>query len=245
MKLAHSPASLVIHLLFGLALLANFGFWLQSRHVLARWDNVPEAPSPAAVSFTAIGDKEISYRMIGYFLQNLGNVGGNFESLKDYDYAGLEKWFFIAQSLDDRADYVPMMAAYYFGAVQDSPDKIAHVIRYLEAEGQKAYPQKWRWLAQAVYLARYQEKDMSHALELARKLAALKTDTAPWARQMPAFIELQMGNKEASYDIMIQMLASEADKLHPNEVNFMKDYICHRTLTAEQAAKNPLCQTAP
>lgn len=244
MKLATSRQSLWLHIAFIFLLLANFGFWAHARKVLPAWNNVPPAPRPETAAFSGLGDSEIAYRMTGYFLQNAGNVGGRFEALKDYNYDLLGQWFFIAQSLDDRANYVPFLAAYIFGAVQDeSVDKLNPVIDYLAAEGQKPYPQKWRWLAQAVYLARYRQEDLEKALRLADILASLDTDTAPWARQMPAFVQMQMGNKEAAYEIMIRMLATEAETLHPNEVNAMKEYICTRTLDTTAAAKNPLCQS--
>lgn len=245
MPSARLKTSLPLYLLFLAALLLNWCFWRQSHTVFSKWDNVPPAPSETAASFAGLGDSEIAYRMFGYFLQNLGNVGGDFEPLKLYDYASLEQWFFLTQTLDDRANYVPFLAAYYFGGVEDSPDKIGHVVTYLADNGQKLYPQKWRWLAQAVYLARYKQNDLPKALSLANTLASLKTDTAPWARQMPAFVQLQMGHKEAAYDIMLQMMQSEMDKLPPQEINAMKDYICTRTLSKEEAAKNRLCQDQP
>jgi hypothetical protein len=207
------------------------------------WDNVPPAPKPETAAFSGLGDPEISYRMAGYVLQNLGNVGGRYEALKNYDYNALGQWFYTAQSLDDRANFIPFLAAYYYGLVQEEAAyKLDPVIDYLALEGQKPYPQKWRWLAQAVFLARYKQHDMDKALKLANLLAGLKTDTAPWARQMPAFIHLQMGDKQAAYEVMVRMLASEHDSLDPNEVNAMRDYICTRTLTSAEAVKNPLCQ---
>lgn len=243
MMLARSKSSLILHLVFAGLLFGNFAFWAHARHILPKWGNVPPAPRVGAAAFSGIGDTEISYRLAGYFLQNLGNVGGDFEPLKDYNYDRLGDWFRVAQSLDPRANYVPFMAAYYFGAVQeDHPEKLTPVIDYLAAEGQLPYPQKWRWLAQAIYLARFKQHDIDKALKLADLLAGLKTDTAPWARQMPAFIHLQMGDKQAAYEIMTHMLATEQDKLPANEINAMRDYICTRTLEKAEAAKNPLCQ---
>lgn len=243
MKLASSRTSLWLHLIFIVILLCNFAFWAHARKIILEWDNVPPPPKEGLASFSGLGDDGISYRMAGYVLQNLGNVGGNFQPLKDYNYNYLGKWFFTAQSLDDRASYVPFLAAYYYGSIQDdSVDKLDPVIDYLAAEGQKPYPQKWRWLAQAVYLARFRQQDLHKALKLANILANLKTDTATWARQMPAFIHMQMGNKEAAYELMMHMLVSEKDHLHPNEVNAMREYICTRTAEQAKADKNPLCQ---
>lgn len=243
MKLATSKQSLWLHLVFIALLLANFSFWAHSRKVLPQWGNVPSAPRIETAALSGLGDKEISYRMTGYLLQNLGNVGGRYEALKNYDYDMLGQWFSVAQSLDSRANYVPFLAAYLFGSIQDdSVEKLDSVIDYLASEGQSAYPQKWRWLAQAIYLARFRQKDLDKALHLANVLAHLDVETAPWARQMPAFVQMEMGNKDAAYEIMVRMLATEKDNLHPNEVNAMVDYICTRTIEAAEAAKNPLCQ---
>lgn len=65
---------------------------------------------------------------------------------------------------------------------------------------------------------------------------------APWAWQLPAFVQLKMGNKQAAYEIMVRMMVSEADKLPANEINEMKNFICKRTLDKAEADKNPLCQ---
>lgn len=189
-----------------------------------------------------LGDRGAAYRLMGYTLQNLGNTGGRYTSLKDYDYNALERWFFTTLDLDARSNFVPFLASYYFGALDDAPEKMSHVTDYLVAAGAAPYPQKWRWLAQAVYMARFKEKNLDKALMLANKLAAMPGDLPPWARQMPAFVNMAMGNRQASYELMVRMLKSEADRLDPNEIRAMVDYICDQALTPPEAAKNALCQ---
>lgn len=239
------PQDKTIYLLYGffvLALVANIAFWTSSKKLLPTWGNVPPVPSKASVSSSALGDDEIAYRLVGYFLQNSGNVGGHYEALKDYDYAELRKWFALSEQLDVRSNYVPFLAAYYYGALEDPAQKLDDVIDYLAEHGQQPYPQKWRWLAHAVYLSKYKQNNAPKALEYAKTLSALKTDVAPWGRQMVAFVQLDMGNKEAAYEFMVRLLASEKDKVHPNEVNEMVRFICTRALEPAQALKNPLCQ---
>ncbi|PZQ44677.1 MAG: hypothetical protein DI551_09645 [Micavibrio aeruginosavorus] len=230
-----------LYLFFSAALLLNLAFWNYSRKVFSEWDNVPPAPSENTAAFSGMGDREISYRLVGYILQNLGNVGGMYQPLQDYDYDRLGRWFTVSETLNDRSNYVPYIAAFYFGAMNQKPEKLTPLIDYLADIGVKPGEDKWRWLAQAVYLARFVQKDMDKALKLANILAELP-DVAPWARQMPAFVQLAMGNKEASYEIMLNMLKSEGGKLPVAEVNAMKAYICERTLEPAEAAKNPLCQ---
>ncbi len=242
----HKDGSLYwIYGLFILILVFNIGFWLYSKKFLPQWNNIPPVPSKTAMVSTGLGDNQISYRLTGYFLQNTGNVGGLYESLKKYDYQELEKWFYLSEELDPRANYVPFLAAYYFGALEDPSEKLTPVIDYLAHHGTLDYPQKWRWLAHAVYLSRYKQSDMEKALGFANTLAGLKTDVAPWARQMSAFVHIGMGNNEAAYEMMVRMLATEKDNLHPNEVNEMLRFICTRALNSVQAAQNPLCQKTP
>jgi hypothetical protein len=230
-----------LYLCFTIIIALNIAFWLHARTVLPRWSNVPPVPTSTSASFSALGDSGAAYRMLGYTLQNLGNTGGRYVSLKDYDYAALEKWFFATNVLDLRANFVPFLAAYYFGAIDGEPEKSSHVVDFLAEAGSDPYPQKWRWLAQAVHLARHQEKNMGKALMLANRLASMPGDLPPWARQMPAFVQMQIGDKQAAYELMVQMLKTEGDKLHPNEVNAMLDFICKQTLTPAEAAKNQLC----
>lgn len=236
-----TTSSFLLYSFFLFAVLANIVFWAHSHKVFTEWGNVPPPPSKNAATIWGLGDSEITYRMFGYLLQNMGNTGGNFEPLKKYDYAALEKWFFVAQHLDPRADYVPFLAAYYFGAVEGQPERMKHVVNYLAEEGLAQYPNKWRWLVQAVFLAGHRADDKPRALELANKLAAMPDDMPIWARQMPAFANMDLGNKQASYEIMFRILVTEQDKLPPQEINAIKDYICTRTLDRAEAAKNPLC----
>jgi len=53
---------------------------------------------------------------------------------------------------------------------------------------------------------------------------------ADWAKQMPAFILQAEGQSELAYKIMLNILISNVDTLHPNEINYMQDYICNTLL---------------
>ena len=116
------------------------------------------------------------------------------------------------------------------------------IIEYLREVGQREGAERWRWLMHAIYMARWQIKDLALALDLARDLAALDPATMPgWAAQMPAFILNAKGSKEEALDIMVQTLKSNVDNMHPNEINATKDYICTRILEPAQAKDYPLC----
>ncbi len=212
-------------------LLGNVVFWSFSHKVKSSWANVPPVPSQEKASLLAFGDDELAYRYYATMLQNLGNTGGRVEPLKEYDYNALTQWFFLADHLNARSNAVPMLAATYFGAVDDN-DKVRDILDYLAVVGARADGEKWRWLGHAVFLAKHKLQDNEKALELAYKLAANKSpDLADWARQMPAFILQEEGQSELAYKIMLNLLVSNVDRMHPNEINYMRDYICNTLLT--------------
>ena len=220
----------------------NVTSWFSVRHVEARWTNTPPVPSLASAKVAALGDPELAYRQIGVMLQNLGNTGGQSQSLKNYDYDRWKGWFFLSHALDSKSNFVPYLAAFYFGGVEDSK-KLPPVIDYLEVAGSGADGWKWRWLAQGVALARFKMNDQDLAYKLAVELAALPDPTLPvWTKQLPAFILTAKGDKQAAYEIMLGILKSSATQLPPQEINFMKHYICTNILDVAAAKDNPLCQ---
>lgn len=217
---------------FVFCLIANTTFWSFSYKVKSSWANVPPVPAKEKASLLTIGDKELAYRSYAMVLQNLGNTGGRFESLNDYNYKLLSDWFFLEDSLNPESNAVPMLAATYFGAASDT-DQLVELLDYLAVVGARPDGEKWRWLGHAVFLAKHVLKDNKKALELAYKLAANKSpDLADWAKQMPVFILQEEGQTELAYKIMMNILISNVDAMHPNEINYMKDYICN-TLVVE------------
>lgn len=240
-----APSRKYISATFTIVLALNVMIWLSVRDVRAKWLNVPPVPSLSGAASFGIGDQQFAYRVIGIMLQNLGDTGGNSTPLKNYNYDDLARWFFLADKLDPQSNFIPFLAAYYFGAVQD-PEKLSPLIEYLRVVGNRPEGQKWRWLAQAVNMEMHGVKDLDKAYELARELADLSTPDMPeWTRQMPVFVLKARGDNEAAYDVMLEILKSSASKLDPAEVNYMRDYMCNTLLPPEKAKDNPLCQNIP
>ncbi len=231
-----------LYLCFTAFLLLNILVWTHSRPLQPTWGNVPPAISHRNAVNVSLGDTQMGYRVIGLMLQNFGNSGGVSKSLKEYDYNHVADWLFLATSLDSISNFVPALGAFYFGATSKGED-LTPIINYLVVVGHQPQKQKWRWLAHAVYLARYVQNDLGLALTLAQQLADLPRDDLPfWARQMPIFVMTAKGDKEAAYDIIMETLKSGVDDLQPTEIRMLRDYTCDRVLTPDQAAINPLCK---
>lgn len=224
------------------AVLLNILFWFEVRDMRPEWGNVPPVPDHRFIQSMGLGDASFAYRSNGIMLQNLGDTGGRLTPLKDYDYDRLTEWFFLQDKLDPRSDYIPYLAAYYFSAVQ-IPEKFSPVLDYLAEVGVRSDGQKWRWLAQAVYVSRFLMKDIDKALELAQLLSRSVPDSAPaWAHQMPVFVANAKGDKGVAYALMLEILKSNADQMHPNEVRSTRAYICDRILNEVERQKDPLCE---
>lgn len=234
--------------LLTLALAAQIIVSLSVNGVQARWLNVPPAPSALSAAASALGDTQMAYRMYGVMLQNMGDFGGRVVSLKEYNYEALGTWFHLMDDLDPRSNYAPLLAAYYFGGadVSDDPQKLAPIVDYLRKVGNSAEGERWRWLAQAVYIARFKMKDLDKAMALAKELAANPNSAIPvWARNMDIIVTEARGDKEAAYTLIMEILKSKSDTLSPYEVNFMVYFMCQRVLDETQAAAHPLCKDVP
>src|SRR5690606_18897157 len=143
---------------------------------------------------------------------------------------------------DPFSHFTPFLTAYYFGAVQE-PEKFRPLLAYLRQAGLRPGEQNWRWLWQAVFIARFNMQDLDTAYELATELAALDNPAMPgWTRQMPAFVLNAKGDKESSLAALVELLKTSADKMDPAEVNSILHYICGRILDETEAQGHPLCQ---
>lgn len=226
-----------------LTVLLNMLLWTYSNPLQPRWANLPPAPTREKLMLSYLDDPQFAYRVSGVMLQNFGNTSGKgVVPLKDYNFDRLGKWFNVLDLIEPHSNYVPFVAAYYFGATQN-PKQLTPVIAYLRKVGQRDEKEKWRWLVQAMFMAKHRQKDINLALEIAQDLdRAYKPGMPLWTRQMRALISAEMGDKEAAYKIFMALLSTDADKLHPNEVNYMRDQICNKILEPNVSARHPLCQ---
>ncbi len=202
-------------------------FWWQTRELQAGWEGVPPAPSSQVAKALALGDGQFLYRAATFVLQNMGDEGGQVTPLKDYDYQRLGQWFFLLDQFDPKSEFLPVLVGYYYSQSQD-PNDVRVVISFLAHIAIRDPERNWRWLAHAIYLARHRVGDMNLALSLAYRMAAIKSPGVPiWARQMPAFVLAEVGEKEAARDLMEAILDSQKD-LDPSEIEFMRNFIDNR-----------------
>lgn len=125
------------------------------------------------------------------------------------------------------------------------PEKIVHVINFLADRAERPGRENWRWLARAVFLARFHEDNPERALMLARRLAGMhesgEAELPIWARQMPVFIMNARGEKETAQALLEETIKSGVETMHPNEINFLVHFLCTRVLDERQMLVHPFC----
>ena len=189
-----------------------------------------------------LGDTQYSYRLTAVMLQNLGDGGGRTTNFALYDYSNLIEWFHLEDLLDKRSNFIPLLAAFYYGNTK-SKDDLRKIVEYLEVVGLRTGQERWRWLAQAVFIARYKIVDLDLSLDLANKLATHPEQGRPaWTYQMPAFVMNAKGEEEAAFELLINLIKDRGEQLHPNEVNFTYHYICRELLDRNDPIRDELCK---
>lgn len=224
-RVVNSKNMLLAAFLFFLAL--NIALWFHLRPLRPNMGIVPNLPSDNMVKLLSFGDPELYFRLASFRLQNAGDTFGRATPYRDYDYALLERWFLLLDGLDAISDTTPSMAGYLFSQSQEPLRDVPHIVRYLEQHYDRNPEKKWWWLSHAVYLANHRLKDKQWALRLAYKLGTTPAEVPIWARQMPAFIHEQLGEKEQAL-VIIQNVLKTQDNLSDSELKFMHIFIKER-----------------
>lgn len=226
-----------IGLLIVLLFLLQIGFWTETKKVMPNLGIVPEVPSNNTIKALSFGDEQFYFRLLGFKMQNAGDTFGRATPLKNYDFNKLSMWFYKLDELDSTSNLIPSLASYFYSNTQRVSDN-TYIVKYLVDHAARDPEKKWWWLSQAALIANYKLKDKEKALEIAEKLAKTPGNLPIWARQMPAFILADMGEKEQAY-IILKDVFDNYKNLPDNEINFMYYFIKDRLkMLAPEELKN-------
>lgn len=211
--------------IFASILLLQAALWQNNLHHKPQLEIVPSVPSAVAVKAIAFGDNQFFFRVLGFYIQNFGDTFGRYTPLKDYDYAKLNRWFKLLDTLDNTSDYMPSMASYYFSQSQH-PEDNRYIVDYLRSHAKGRLDKKWWWQAQAVYIASHKLKDQKLALELA--LPLVHSQNLPlWVNQLAAFIYEQQGEFASALGVM-QQIQENIKNIPPSELRYMEYFVKER-----------------
>lgn len=200
--------------------------WSYTNDLKPVMEIIPNPPGYTEIEALSLGDEQLYFRTKAIELQSFGDGFGRFSALKDYDYSILVNWFYLLDHLDNKSNFAPSIASYYYSQTQKTSDLI-YIIEYLEKNYDLDPEKKWWWLAQSVYIANHKYGDKRLALRLAEKLAKTPGSIPIWAKEMPAFIHEQLGEKQEAL-IIIRNLLENKEALSKEEINFMDYFINER-----------------
>lgn len=147
----------------------------------------PVPPGAHLLKALSMGDDNLVYRHYGYQVQIAGDDYGTTTPLKNYNYAKLQKWFYLLDEFDPKSEYVPSIAGFYYSNSQNKLDNV-YIVDYLVKFGDRNPTKNWRWYTTAVYLASVMLHDHERVKEIAGKLVTLDSSVPLWARTIGIFI---------------------------------------------------------
>lgn len=224
-NLRHDRAMQFAVLAFVLLLGGQGAFWLHSRNVMPEMGIVPDVPGERTVAALSLGDEETFFRILALNIQNSGDTFGRFTALYKYDYNKLYHWFRLLDGLNNRSNYLPAMATYYFSQTQN-PNDVRYIVDYLDEYTDGRVKDKWWWVVQGVYLAQHKLNDTERALRLSQRLHGVR-GIPIWAQQMPALVMEKRGEFDDALALIEDILKHPED-FSQGELNFMRYFIDER-----------------
>lgn len=178
-------------------------------------------PSANYLLLSGLSDHILTAKAVMLWLQSYDNQPGISIPFKQLDYLRVREWLQTIQSLDEDSSYPLLAASRLYSKVLDD-DKKRIMLDFVKQEYLKKPDQRWRWMAHCVYVAKYELKDLSLALEYARLLREhTSREVAPaWATQMEIFLLEDLDQLESA-KILIGGLLESGEITDEHELRFL------------------------
>ncbi len=186
-----------------------------------RAEDLPPAPQAEVLRLASLGDPLALSKVLMLWLQVFDNQPGISLPFRALDYGRVEAWLERVLDLDPRGQYPLLAASRLYGAVAD-PDRQQRMLDFVYEKFRQDPSRRWPWLAHAVFVAKYQLRDLPLALKYARALADNPGRGAipHWAQQMQIFVLEDMGEIDAAR-ILIGGLLDSGRITDPHEFRFL------------------------
>lgn len=205
-----------------LALLAQLAWHALTPPPSVRVEPLPPPPPRALLSALALGEDRTAAALAALWLQFHDTQPGHSVPFRELDYHRVRQWLEHILALAPGSDYPLLLAVRIYGQVND-PARQRIMLGFVRTAFVERPRERWRWLAEAIIIARHRLDDPELALEFAR---LLNRHTRPgeipfWARDLQIIVLEDMGELEAARLLIGGMLASgEIDD--PHELRFLE-----------------------
>ena len=221
--------------LLALGLAAQIGLKATAPPPRTAAEDLPPAPSIAALRLASFGDPVALGKTLMLYLQAFDYQSGSKVPYRDLDYSRLEAWLARILELDPRGQY-PLLAASRLYAEVPVEAKQRSMLEFVYRQFLLDPERRWPWLAHATAIAKHRLHDLPLALRYARAIQryAVADNVPLWAKQMEIFILEDMNELETARLIIGGYLQSGTVK-DPAELRFLDERL--RQLEARTAGK--------
>jgi len=206
-----------------LALAAQIGWQASRPPPRARAEDLPPAPSLAALQLAALGDPVALSKATMLYVQGFDEQAGISIAWRELDYRKVIGWLQRVLELDPLGQYPLLAASEVYGAVSD-PARARLMLDFVYARFAEDPNRRWPWLAHAALVARHRLYDLPLARRYAAaiRLRATGPGVPPWARELEIFIAEDM-NEGDSARALIGGLLRSGQITDPHELKFLSD----------------------
>jgi hypothetical protein len=206
----------------GLALAAQLAMQALRPAPASSAGDLPPAPRGAALRAATLGEPAAGARLAMLYVQAFDLGAGNTLPYQQLNYHRLRGWLQAILDTDPRSSYPLFSAARIYAEARD-PARVRLMLDFIHKAFMEDPNRRWKWLAQAAYVAKHRLKDLPLALRYAADLERLTTDPSIplWAKQMQIFIAEDMNELQAA-KIMIGGLLESGKLKDPGERQFLK-----------------------
>src|SRR2546428_2799744 len=221
--------------LLALGLAAQIGLKASPPQPRAKAEDLPPAPSIAALRLAGFGEPVALAKALMLYLQAFDYQSGSKVPYRDLDYGRLEVWLARILELDPRGQY-PLLAASRLYAEVPVEAKQRRMLEFVYRQFLLDPDRRWPWLAHATAIAKHKLHHLPLALRYAQAIQryAVADDVPLWAKQMEIFI-LEDMNELQTARIMIGGYIQSGKVKDPAELRFLDERL--RQLEARTAGK--------
>jgi len=215
------PVMFMLLLMFAVQLIWHS----QQAPVVARAEDLPLPKSARTYVMSSFGEPIATSKVLNLWLQAFDTQPGVSLPLQALDYKVVEKWLDTIMELDPRGHYPMLVATRIYGSVSNRA-KQREMMDYVFHKFSENPNKNWRWLAEAVIIAKHELKDMKLALKYADALTARATgpNVPYWAKDMKIIVLEDIGEVEAA-KILVGGLLESGEITDPYELRFLQNKI--------------------
>ena len=209
--------------LLALGLAAQIAVKVAAPPPRAAAEDLPPAPSIAALRLASFGDPVALAKALMLYLQAFDYQSGSKVPYRDLDYGRLEAWLARILELDPRGQY-PLLAASRLYAEVPVETKQRSMLEFVYRQFLLDPDRRWPWLAHATAIAKHRLHDLPLALRYAQAIQryAVAENVPLWAKQMEIFILEDMNELETARLIIGGYLQS-GTVTDPAELRFLDE----------------------